>query len=385
VFRHQPYRLFFPLGVLLTWAGILHWLLLSLGYLQEFKSVFHSLAQVQGFLGCFAVGFLFTAIPRRTGTKPPATWEILVGAVCPVGTTVAAWFHKLAISQVFWAALLVMLILFAIRRFRSSTAERRPPNSFVWVPMALLMGLSGTVFMTVYGIGAARGDEAAYWHWHQWGRLFILQGVFLGLIMGLGGMILPLITCGDAPPDARPTDLWVRVLHLLMALALICTFAVEVYGDDSLAFALRGLLVLLVLVLGARIWRLPQKPGWHRWLVWLSAWAIPTGYLLAAAMPAHAQIGLHVVFITGFAMMALSVGLHVTLAHGGRPDLVHGRSWQVFIFGFLILLAVVFRGLATYNPDRQPLWLGSAALMFLAATVAWFLQAAKGYMRRATP
>lgn len=382
MFRREPYRLFFPLGVLLAWAGILHWLLLSLGYLEEFKSVFHSLVQIQGFLGCFAVGFLFTAIPRRTGTQSPATWEVVLGAICPVGTTVAAWYDKLAVSQVFWAALLVMLILFAIRRFRSSTATRRPPNSFVWVPMALLMGLSGTVFMVVYGIAAARGEEA--WHWHQWGRLFILQGVFLGLIMGLGGMILPLITCGDAPPDARSSDRWVRLLHLLLVLALVSTFAVEVYGDDSLAFALRGLLVLLVLVLGARIWRLPQKPGWHRWLVWLSAWAIPFGYLLAAAMPPYAQIGLHVVFITGFALMALSVGLHVTLAHGGRADLVHGRSWQVLVYGFLILLAVVFRGLATYNPERQPLWLGSAAVMFLTATVVWFTQAAKGYMRSAT-
>ncbi len=381
MFRREPYRLFFPLGVLLTWAGILHWLLLALGFLGEFKSVFHSLVQIQGFLGCFAVGFLFTAIPRRTGTEPPATWEIVVGVVCPVGTTVAAWYHKLAVSQVFWAALLVMLILFAFRRFRSSTAERRPPNSFVWVPMALLMGLSGTVFMVIYGIAEARGEAA--WHWHQWGRLFILQGVFLGLIMGLGGMILPLITCGDAPPDARPTDRWVRVLHVLTVLALILTFAVEVYSDDSLAFALRGLLVLLVLLLGARIWRLPRKPGWHRWLVWLSAWAIPVGYLVAAAVPAHPQVGLHVVFITGFALMALSVGLHVSLAHGGRPDLVHGRPWQVPVFGLLILLAVVFRGLAASSPHQQNLWLGSAATMFLTATVVWFTLAAKGYARRA--
>jgi len=377
--RREPYRLFFPLGILLAWAGVLHWLLLSLGFLSEFKSVFHSLAQIQGFLGCFAVGFLFTAIPRRTGTEPPAPWQMVLGAVCPVGTTVAAWYDKLAVSQVFWAALLIMLILFAFRRFRSSTATRRPPNSFVWVPLALAMGLSGTVFMVVYGIAVSRGEDA--WHWHQWGRLFIVQGVFLGLIMGLGGMLLPLITCGDAPPDARPSDRWVRGLHLLTALALILTFAAEVYGDDGRAFALRGLLVLLVLLLGARIWRLPKKPGWHRWLVWLSAWAVPVGYMLAALMPVYPQIGLHVVFIAGFALMALSVGIHVSLAHGGRPELVHGRLWQVPALGLLILLAVVFRGLATYNPDRQQLWLGTAATMFLAATLVWFTVVAKGYSK----
>ena len=51
-------------------------------------------------------------------------------------------------------------------------------------------------------------------------------------------------------------------------------------------------------------------------MVWLSAWAIPAGYLGAAAEPWAAQAGLHVVFIGGFALMALSVGIHVSLAHG---------------------------------------------------------------------
>jgi uncharacterized protein involved in response to NO len=376
--RREPYRLFFPLGVLLTWAGVLHWLFLSLGWLEEYRSIFHSIAQVQGFLACFAVGFLFTAIPRRTGTEPPAPWQMVVGLLAPVATTLLAWFDLVAVSQLFWVALLVMLIVFARQRFRSATATRRPPNSFVWVPMALLMGLLGTAFTAAYGI------VHADFLWHQIGRLFILQGVFLGLIMGLGGMLLPLITCGDAPPDARPQDRLVRLLHLVGALALVGSFVIEANGHAATAYGLRAGLVLLVLLLGARIWRLPRKPGWHRWLVWLSAWAIPLGYTLAAAMPRYAQAGLHVVFITGFGLMALSVGLHVSLAHGGREDLVHGRPWQVPVFGLLILSAVVFRGLATYNPERQDLWLGSAATMFLGATVIWFTLAAKGYVRRAT-
>ena len=48
----EPYKLFFPLGVLLAWAGILHWLLHALGVLASYEPVFHSIAQVQGFLLC---------------------------------------------------------------------------------------------------------------------------------------------------------------------------------------------------------------------------------------------------------------------------------------------------------------------------------------------
>ena len=72
LWRREPYRIFFPLGCLLAWAGVLHWFLHSIGWLADYAPVFHAIAQIQGFMMCFAVGFLFTAIPRRTGTAPPA-------------------------------------------------------------------------------------------------------------------------------------------------------------------------------------------------------------------------------------------------------------------------------------------------------------------------
>jgi uncharacterized protein involved in response to NO len=39
----QPYRLFFPLGLLLAWAGVLHWLLHGLGVLPDYRPVFHAI------------------------------------------------------------------------------------------------------------------------------------------------------------------------------------------------------------------------------------------------------------------------------------------------------------------------------------------------------
>ena len=48
--RREPYRLFFPLGLLLGWCGVLHWLLYGTGVLADYRPVFHAIAQVQGFL-----------------------------------------------------------------------------------------------------------------------------------------------------------------------------------------------------------------------------------------------------------------------------------------------------------------------------------------------
>lgn len=367
--RREPYRVLFPIGVLLAWAGVGHWLLLATLKVGTYSSVFHSIVQVQGFMMCFAVGFLFTAIPRRTGTAPPAGWQVAFGALAPIATTVAAWAEELALSQTFWVLLVAVMVEFAVRRFRSATARRRPPNSFMWVPLAFLMGVVGAVLT---GVGGALKDT--HWHLHELGKALILQGMMVGLVLGVGGMVIPLLTCGDAPPDGAATrrDHLIRAAHLLAALLLVGTFALEAYGEPRLGLALRAGLVLVVLLAGARIYRTPRVPGWHRWLVWISAWMIPLGFGLAAAgFPAHKQAGLHVVFVGGFALMALAVGLHVTLAHGGYTALVRGRLWQVPALGVLLLGALAARGLMSLDPTHLWTWMGIASAGFLLSTVVW--------------
>src|SRR5438105_7251800 len=154
IWRREPYRLLFPLGVLLAWAGVLHWLLLATGVIQEYRSIFHAFAQIEGFMTCFAVGFLFTLIPRRTGTSPPAPWQMGVALAAPVAITVGAWFERWALSQIPWLLLMALLIQFAVSRFRAPGASRRVPNSFVWVVLALVMGSGGSILA---GVGAALG------------------------------------------------------------------------------------------------------------------------------------------------------------------------------------------------------------------------------------
>jgi len=366
--RREPYRLLFPLGALLAWAGVLHWLLHAVGLLEDYQPVFHAITQIQGFMMCFAVGFLFTAIPRRTGTAAPAAWQMAVAVVAPVGTTVAAWYERWELTQIFWLALITVLASFAIRRFVSSKAARRPPNSFIWIPLSFAMGVGGSVTIAVAG---ALGQE--YFWLHDLGKLFILQGMFVGLIVGVGGMVLPLLTRGEAPPDAGSTrrDRLVRLAHVGAAAALVSTFWVENQVSQRWGLSLRAAVTLAVLLFSARIWRLPSVPGWHRRLVWLSAWMIPAGYTLAAIFPLEMKAGLHVVFIGSFALMAFSVGLHVTLAHGGYQRLVRARLWQVPAFGGLFLLAMAFRILVDFDRARFFLWIGLSAASFLIGTLFW--------------
>jgi uncharacterized protein involved in response to NO len=366
--RRRPYRIFFPLGFLLSWAGVLHWLLHGVGVLANYRPVFHSIAQIQGFMMSFAVGFLLTAIPRRTGTAPPAVWQMMACFIALVGSTIAAWFERWALSQMFWFVLVAVLLGFAARRFLQADAGRRPPNSFVWVPLALATGIAGSVLIASYGV---LGSE--YYRLHELGKLLLLQGMFLGLVVGLGGLVLPVMTRGQGPPDGRAGagDRLVRVGHVAGALMLTATFWLENSISVQGGLALRAVLMLVLLLVSGQIWRTPTVPGSHRWLIWLSTWMIPIGYAMAAAFPAQKKAGLHVVFIGGFALMALTVGLHVTLAHGGYEKLARGHPWQVPGIAGLLALAIVFRGLVDFDQNHFFHWIATSAACFLSATVLW--------------
>ena len=364
--RRDPYRVFFPLGVLLAWAGVLHWFLLAIGAIHEYRSIFHAFAQIEGFMTCFAVGFLFTLIPRRTATAPPAAWQMAVAMAAPVAVVICAWFERWALSQVPWLLLMAVLIQFAVSRFRSPGAGLRIPNSFVWVVLALLMGVGGSILA---GVGAALGEDK-FWL-HEVGRAVVLQGMFTGLVLGVGGMLLPVITRGVPPLAGAAGSTRAKLLHLFAGLAFVATFFLEALVSVRLGFALRAAIVLAVLLASAEIWRPPSVPGLHRRFIWLAAWLLPAGYACVAAFPQYPKAGLHVVFIGCFALLALCISTHVVLSHGGAISLLSERPPAIAWMGGLLLVALGLRVLVDTDQAHVYRWLGGAAAAFLTATVVW--------------
>jgi uncharacterized protein involved in response to NO len=367
-YRREPYLLFFPLGVLLSWAGVGHWLLHGLGLLETYRPIFHAMTQIQSFLACFAAGFLMTMIPRRTGSAPPAAWEIALCAAAPVITALAAWNDRWVLAQAAWLALAATMIAFAVRRFLSATSKRRPPNAFVWIPLAWLMGIAGSL-MTAFYYGGARDS---LWL-HEVGRRLVLQGMFCGLVLGVGSLAFPLMTRGQAPPDAAASsrDRVERALHLASAALLIASFFVEVMVSLRWAMLLRASVVAGSLVFGAELWRLPLREGANRTLVWACGWMLPLGYLLAAVFPGEPRAGLHVVFIGGFATLALAVSTQVTLGHRGYRSVMLGRPWQVTAIAALMAAAMAARFAMEFDRARYFTWMVAAAACFVAATAVW--------------
>lgn len=363
----DPWRIFFPVGVLLAWAGVLHWLLFAVGLIDDFRVAFHATVQIQGFLTSVAVGFLYTFVPRRTGTASPSGVEMIAGVAAPIALTFAAWQERWALAEVLWAAGVAVVGAFVVRRLRSPGGPRRVPAVFVWVPLALVSGVVGAALVAI----AAVLDPFENPAYGRIGRGLLLQGFVSALVVGVGGTMLPQLTRGEPPRLAVASPRRAFFVQGAAALLFLASFALETFAGTRAGFALRAAVVAGVVLPVARIWRLPTAPGLHRRFIWIAAWLLPAGYTAVAMAPGLRASVLHVVLIGSFALMTLSVSLHVALSHGGQPERLAQWRWQVLAMGLLVLAALVFRLLVAVDAEHVTWWLGSAASSFLLATVAW--------------
>ncbi len=366
VLRAEPFRLFFPLAVVLGLAGVSPWLLFSTGVIERYLGRFHAVTQTQACLLAFAAGFLLTAVPKRTRTPPASTGEIAALAVLLPGVSLSTLNDAEALGQVAYGAALIVLARFAIRRFLARAAGRRPPASFVLVPVGLLAGLAGSALTATglsFGVPAWVLDG---------GRRLVFEGTFTCLALGIGSFFLPLAGRGEAEPDLDRGHRLAAVLYAAAGLGIVAGLAVEVAGWPRIGALLRGSFALAVLVASGAA-RGPSRPGANRRLLWLAIWAIPLGLLGAAAFPDRRVEALHLMFVGGFGLLAFAVAAHVVLGHTGGDAAQSGRPWPVLAYGALFVIAMGLRVTALAVPRYYFGWLGVASALWLTAAIVWGL------------
>ena len=363
-YRAEPFRLFFPLALVLGAAGVAHWVLYTTGAIGSYLGRFHATTQTQAFLVAFAAGFLLTALPKRTQTEPASWLEIgaLLGLL-PI-VSLATLLDAQALGQLAYAAALVVIAQFAIRRFVARAAGRRPPASFALVPIGLVAGLVGAA-LTSSGLA----ESVPAWTLAI-GRRLTYEGVFTCLALGIGAFFLPLAGRGEGAPDLDKGNRLAVVAYGAAGLAIVAGLVVEVAGAPQVGALIRSAVALTVLI-ASGAYRPPTLPGANRWLVWISAWAIPIGLLGAGLFPDHRVESLHVMFVGGFGLLAFTVSAHVVLGHTGQEAAQAGRPWPVLAFGALFAAAMAMRVSVTAVPEHYFGWLGVAASLWLAGATAW--------------
>ena len=127
----EPYRVFFPLGILFGLSGVSLWPLYFSGLHKFYPGIMHARLMIEGFLGAFIVGFLGTAGPRLTGTAPLSRAELgwllalLVGRYLnPLGMAVS-----MLISNTLSVAITQWVRNDVHPRFATAWATRRPRDA----------------------------------------------------------------------------------------------------------------------------------------------------------------------------------------------------------------------------------------------------------------
>lgn len=375
--RSEPFRLFFPLGVLLGWVGVGHWLLYAIGVADSYSCVRHGLLQTQAFLMAFAMGFLWTALPRRLSAPAASSLEIGLATTALVATTVLLVADRWVLAEFGYLALFGMLLQFAVRRFANGSAHRRPPAAFVLVALGAAQGIAGATLIV-----ARLSFEAPAWT-TSFGALLVEQGVFLCFVMGIGGLVLPLMG-GAAPPadlGSSPRETWKAFGYLALGLTLFASLVAEQLGAPREGQIVRGLTVAVGLGIGGGAWRLPAKPGLHRRLVWLAAWLTPTGLLVAGLFPDYRVPALHILFIGGFSLMTFGVATHVSLSHIGSGEAALGSPRWVMALAVGIVLAMMARVAADMS-ETYFQHLGWAAALWMTSSAIWLACLAPRLARR---
>ena len=365
----EPFRIFFPLGVLFGISGVSLWPLYFSGLHKFYPGIMHARLMIEGFMGCFVVGFLATAAPRLTGTPHCSRAELrallvlLIGAVC---THIA--------ERSIWAdgVFLVLLLFFAARlAWRFTRRTEAPPPGFVLVAFGFLNAIAGTILLIVGAYGEGHPYPALL------GSLLLYQGFVLYLVLGIGAFLLPRILkvpVTEIEETRELTAAWKRraVFAGCAGVALLVSFLVEVfYLAPKTAGAIRFLATGTYLLTEIPAYRGAAKSKSAAWSLRLALVLLLLGLFFPVLWPWQRVAGLHLVFIGGFTLITFTVATRVVLGHSGHARLLSQSMPFLWGAAFLLALAAVFRVVGDFQLAARGNLLSTASYLWMLAAVIW--------------
>jgi uncharacterized protein involved in response to NO len=376
----EPYRVFFPLGMLAGMVGVMQW---PLHYAQRlgFNPIdSHPRLMIEGFMGAFVLGFLGTAFPRLVGNRRwfALEWLVLLGLWLAV--VVQAAVGRVPAADGTFAVLLVVLWLGLVGRWLLGGRDTPPPGFAL--AMAGLLGAAIAAGCLAWDRGLWLGLIGL-----TWAKLWLFQGFLLLPLMGIGPYLLPRFfgqpsshSFDDSPRP--PAGWWLRVgSAVFWGGHIVASFALEVYGYPLLGQVLRAIVIGVWFALETPLFRPAKTPSTGGNVVRLAIVGLIAGCLAAGLWPT-ARIGsLHLFFVSGLGLMTAAVAIRVVLGHAGQHQLLSGKMvWLRWVAG-LIVLAATTRMSADFLPKVQISHYLYAAWTWALAAAIWLLVLAKYLFR----
>ena len=363
-FFAEPFRIFFPAGILIGIAGVALWPAYYAGLVITYPGTGHARLMIEGFMTSFIIGFLGTAGPRITSTSPFSRREVVALFTLDLLAAGLHFGNAHRAGDVLFVILIAFFIFTIGRRF--VRRQDSPPPNFVLVALGLLNGFSGAVLVTL-------SENAVYSVTYRIGAALLEQGFVLLPILGVAPFFMRRLLGVSLPDDLaespRLPQGWITRAAFALAIGLIvdATFIADVFGATTVGGLLRFGAILVYLLA-----RLP----WHGRsflanCLWLGIAAIVIGIGVEAMWPQYRVGALHILFISGFSFVALTVAIRVVFGHSGRMDLLEKPLAFFMVAGALIFLAMLSRYVADVAPGARTMHLVAAAACWLLAALIW--------------
>lgn len=364
----EPFRIFFPLGLLLGAIGVALWPLFVWHAINFYPRDAHLRLMIEGLMGSFILGFLGTAGPRLLDAAPFASLETigLVALQC-----VSAAFHLTQnrnLGDVTFLLTLILFLGFLGRRARSR--QVLPPPNFVLVLLGFVNAVIGIFFI----FAARHVTNGAFLD--QLGSLLLNQGFVLFPILGVGAFFFPKLLGGTKPEPADlniASALWRKraLVAVLTGVVIWISFVLEAFDWPRSAAVVRGCAVLFYFALQGHLFEKPSSPPFLAHCFRLGTVLLVLALFSPALLPAYRVANMHLVFIGGFTIILFTVSTRVILGHGGFTHLFQRRLRFLIAALVLLVVAMLARVGADFVPPARNGHLVYAALIWLMAAAVW--------------
>lgn len=365
LFCQEPFRIFFPAGALLGVVGVSLWPLFYFGAGIAYPNIAHARIMIEGFMACFIFGFLGTAGPRITSAPHFSFLE--VGTIFTLDL-LAGGFHVGGADRIGDICFVVCLLVFT-RALAKRFQQRKdsPPPNFALVALGLISGIVGATLVTY-------SEAAQYSRAYQFGNALLNECFVLLPVLGVAPFFIARLLDLPTPdlPSSRviPPE-WKRqaAFAAFIGAVIIASFWTDVVNLPGGAW----IRVAAITLYG--ITRLPF--GGRMFLadcLRAAILSIFAGFTVVALLPIYRVGSLHIVFITGFNLIAFTVAIRVVFGHSGNLHLLQKRLWFFILTSVLLFLAMISRFTADLAPRARVVHLLAAAICWLAAALIWIVR-----------
>jgi len=364
----EPFRIFFPLGLLLGMIGVALWPLFVWHAISFYPREAHLRLMIEGLMGSFIIGFLGTAGPRLLDARPFAALETMTLLALQLFSAALHLNQRRNLGDIVFLATLILFLGLMANRARAR--KDLPPPNFVLVLLGFVNAIVGIILIFV----ARQVKNGLFLD--QLGALMLNEGFVLFPILGVGAFFFPKLLGGAKPEPADlniAISLWKKraLVAAVTGLVIWISFVLEALDWTRTAALVRGAIVLFYFVFQGHLFEKPSGPPFLAHCFRFGATLLAIALFFPVALPGYRLANMHLAFIGGFTIILFTVSTRVILGHSGHAHLFQRRLRFLVAALVLLIVAMVARVGADFFPPGRNSHLVYAGLIWLIAAALW--------------